>query len=154
MFSTQIERAVEEVAIAARETEKEFIFQTILPFAQRISEKIINKEELKKAFMQYQKENMEILWYQEEVKRLQARLKNSVELPCEIGSTVYVTMNRGLKTDVVPGTVRNVLRDSNNIWWLVFSDLWVDINFEDFGKKVFLTEAEAEQALAERKNNG
>lgn len=91
---------------------------------------------------------------QAEIKQLQARLENSVELPCEIGSTVYVTMNRGLKTDVVPGTVRNVLRDSNNIWWLVFSDLWVDINFEDFGKKVFLTEAEAEQALAERKNNG
>lgn len=77
---------------------------------------------------------------------LKARLEKSVELPCKVGDTVYVLIQRNATTKIVKGTVRNI-QHSYNAWWVEFSNLWVDKMFDDFGKTAFLTREEAEQAL-------
>lgn len=75
-----------------------------------------------------------------------------IELPCKVGDTVYVLIQRNVTTEIVKGTVKNI-QHSYNAWWVEFSDLWVDKMFDDFGKTVFLTREEAEQALKEREEN-
>lgn len=70
-------------------------------------------------------------------------------LPCKVGDTVHVLMKRGSSTEIAKGTVRNVRRCNDGVWWVEFYDLWVDIAFDDFGKTVFLTREEAEAKLAE-----
>lgn len=82
---------------------------------------------------------------------LRARLDKAVELPCEFGDTVYVLMQRNAITEIVKGTVKNIRRYSGDTWWVEFSDLWVDKTLDDFGKTVFLTEAEAQAKLEEMK---
>lgn len=85
-----------------------------------------------------------------ENEELKARLKNAIELPCKFGSSVYVLMQRGLKTDIVKSTVENIRRYSGDTWWVEFSSLWVDKTLDDFGKTVFITREDAEKALKER----
>lgn len=73
-----------------------------------------------------------------------------IEMPCKIGDTVYVLIQRNVTTEIVKGTVENI--QHYNTWWVEFSNLWVDKTFDDFGKTAFLTREEAEQALKEMEN--
>lgn len=87
-----------------------------------------------------------------EVAEMQRQLENSVKLPCKVGDTVYVLMERnGNPISVVQGTVRNILHYEDDTWWIAFHDLWRNISFDDFGKIAFLTREEAEKALSEVK---
>jgi hypothetical protein len=75
--------------------------------------------------------------------------KNTVELPCKVGDTVYrVKKRRGvwciLPREVVSITYR--LDYLHRVEWEIFST-----ETDTLGKTVFLTEAEAEQALAKMK---
>ncbi|WMI81923.1 hypothetical protein [Anaerotignum sp. MB30-C6] len=78
---------------------------------------------------------------------LKARLDKAVELPCKFGDTVYVLMQRNATTEVVKGTFKNVRRYDDDVWWVEFSDIWIDKTLDDFGKTVFLTKAEAQAKL-------
>ena len=70
-----------------------------------------------------------------------------IKLPCKVGDTVWVLMQQNAKTNIVKGTVKNVYRYEDNTWWILFSDLWIDKSFDDFGKTIFTTKPEAEKAL-------
>lgn len=64
-----------------------------------------------------------------------------VELPCKIGEELY-------RIKTVSGTkiVTKTQLNQNTFWRIVFNG--------EFGKTVFRTKEEAEQALKERENNG
>lgn len=68
-----------------------------------------------------------------------------LRLPCKIGDAVYVLMKRGNATvDIVKGTVGNIYHQKGGAWWVEFCDLWLDVEFKDFGETAFLTREEAE----------
>jgi hypothetical protein len=70
-----------------------------------------------------------------------------VELPCEVGQTVYYPYDYGNK--VLEKTVKKIVIEHENKW----VDVGVSfIPFENIGKTVFLSREEAAKALAERSN--
>lgn len=73
--------------------------------------------------------------------------------PCKIDDTVYVLMKRCNVTEIVKGTVKKVYSTIPGIWWIEFRDLWLDVEFKDFGETAFLTREEAESKLAEMEGN-
>lgn len=68
-----------------------------------------------------------------------------VELPCEVGQTVYVPYGYGNK--VLEKTAKKIVIEHENKW----VDVGVSfIPFENIGKTVFLSREDAEKALAAR----
>ena len=61
-----------------------------------------------------------------------------IELPCKVGDTVYGFFYPGRDTILVaPEKVENILIETEDEYYL----------FDDFGKKIFLTEEEAQNTL-------
>ena len=80
-----------------------------------------------------------------------------IVLPCKVGDTVYylttIDTEKELNiTEVFCGTVIGISLDRKNIWISVkyTNGLYYCHKSTDFGKTVFLTREEAEQALKER----
>ncbi|HEX2957877.1 MAG TPA: hypothetical protein VHO70_13660 [Chitinispirillaceae bacterium] len=103
----------------------------------------------------YQSKCEEVVALKKEVAEYQQKLADGrmVELPCKVGDFVYVLMQRNTVIEIVTGTVTNVSRFEDGVWYVEFSDLWLDVKFEDFGKTAFLTKEKAEQALKETKQS-
>ena len=78
-----------------------------------------------------------------------------VELPCKVGDAVYVIEDIAGEWKIIKDHVETIgigyYADGVNIYQ--FNGIKTDGYFEDFGKTVFLTREEAEQALKERENN-
>lgn len=83
--------------------------------------------------------------------------------PCKVGDTVYciVFCPAINKLSVLKGFVREIRITKNDITinivdceQIKYANLNINITCDDFGKTVFLTRKEAEQALKERENNG
>ena len=78
-----------------------------------------------------------------------------VELPCKVGDTVYVIEDIAGEEKIIQDHVETMgigyYADGINIYQ--FDGVKTDGYFEDFGKTVFLTREEAEQALKEREEN-
>lgn len=74
-----------------------------------------------------------------------------VELPCEVGQTVYCIP---FKNHIYEGTVAQVaierIKGKVMLGFLCYGGMCFDSR--DFGKTVFLTKEEAEKALKEREN--
>lgn len=94
---------------------------------------------LKEINKELQKENAE----------LKSRLEKSVELPCKVGDTVYF----GVKGYDPWYTYQNFIQ-KQEITMIILRDDFIQFQtasktycLEDFGKTVFLTKEEAEQAL-------
>ena len=72
-----------------------------------------------------------------------------VELPCKVGDTVYVVEKIADKWKIIKDHVETIdisyYADDVNLYQ--FYGIKTDGDFEDFGKTVFLTREEAEQAL-------
>lgn len=79
-----------------------------------------------------------------------------VALPCMVGDTVYVIESIAGEEKIIQDHVETLgigyYADGINIYQ--FDGVKTDGYFEDFGKTVFLTREEAEQALKEREKNG
>lgn len=77
-----------------------------------------------------------------------------VELPCMVGDTVYVIESIAGEDKIIQDHVETMgigyYADGINIYQ--WDGVKTDGYFEDFGKTVFLTREEAEQALKEREN--
>ena len=76
-----------------------------------------------------------------------------VELPCNVGDTVYLIKNH----NIYERKVTRIIFDPRTIIQLMAKDYVCyasHIGRNDFGKTVFLTREEAEKALKERENNG
>ena len=77
-----------------------------------------------------------------------------VELPCKVGDTVFVVEEIAEERKIIKDHVETIgigyYADGVNIYQ--FDGIKTDGYFEDFGKNVFLTREEAEQALKERNN--
>lgn len=75
-----------------------------------------------------------------------------VELPCKVGDTVYVIESIAGEEKIIQDHVETMgigyYADGINIYQ--FDGIKTDGYFSDFGKTVFLTREEAEQALKER----
>ena len=78
-----------------------------------------------------------------------------VELPCKVGDTVFVVEEIAEERKIIKDHVETIgigyYADGVNIYQ--FDGIKTDGYFEDFGKTVFLTREEAEQALKGRENN-
>lgn len=78
-----------------------------------------------------------------------------VELPCKVGDTVYVIESIAGEEKIIQDHVETMgigyYADGINIYQ--WDGVKTDGYFEDFGKTVFLTREEAEQALKEREEN-
>ena len=78
-----------------------------------------------------------------------------VELPCKVGDTVFVVEEIAEERKIIKDHVETIsigyYADGVNIYQ--FDGIKTDGYFEDFGKTVFLTREEAEQALKERESN-
>ena len=78
-----------------------------------------------------------------------------VELPCKVGDTVFVVEEIAEERKIIKDHVETIgigyYADGVNIYQ--FDGIKTDGYFEDFGKTVFLTREEAEQALRERGGN-
>ena len=78
-----------------------------------------------------------------------------VELPCKVGDTVFVVEEIAEERKIIKDHVETIgigyYADGVNIYQ--FDGIKTDGYFEDFGKNVFLTREEAEQALKERESN-
>lgn len=78
-----------------------------------------------------------------------------VEVPCKVGDTVYVIEDIAGEKKIIQDTVETIgigyYADGINIYQ--FDGIKTDGYFSDFGKTVFLTREEAEQALKERERN-
>lgn len=75
-----------------------------------------------------------------------------VELPCKVGDTVYLIKNH----NIYERKVTRIIFDPRTIIQLMAKDYVCYascIGRNDFGKTVFLTREEAEQALKESKND-
>ncbi len=72
-----------------------------------------------------------------------------IELPCNIGDTVYSTKQNKVDECYVV-SIQICTRVSITIRLATKYFIFYDVSGEDFGKAVFLTKEEAEQALAER----
>lgn len=72
-----------------------------------------------------------------------------VELPCKVGDTVFVVEEIAEEREIIKDHVETIsigyYADGVNIYQ--FDGIKTDGYFEDFGKTVFLTREEAEQAL-------
>lgn len=78
-----------------------------------------------------------------------------VELPCKVGDKVYVVEEIAGEAKIIQDVVETIgigyYADGINIYQ--FDGIKTDGYFSDFGKTVFLTREEAEQALKEREND-
>lgn len=75
--------------------------------------------------------------------------ENTVELPCKVGDTVYRVKKRRGVWCILPREVVSITYRLDHLYrvvWEIFST-----ETDTLGKTVFLTEAEAEQALAKMK---
>lgn len=73
-----------------------------------------------------------------------------IELPCKIGDTVYVVEDWGYRKEIKEReigviTLKGINDFSKEFWEDVYGGIFG--NFNDIGKTVFLTKAEAEAAL-------
>lgn len=73
-----------------------------------------------------------------------------IELPCEVGQTVYRTSGNYCGQEIYKGVVDQISigKDGTFLFWVYGHPLAFTV--DDFGKTVFLTKEEAEKALAER----
>ena len=75
-----------------------------------------------------------------------------VELPCKVGDTIYSIENIAGELTILKDHVETIgigyYAEGVNLYQ--FDGIKIDGYFEDFGKTVFLTREEAEQALKER----
>lgn len=79
-----------------------------------------------------------------------------VELPCKVGDTVYIIARISGKEEIIQDSVESFTISSfvDNTPIILFGGIETcDWDSSDFGKQVFLTKEEAEQALKERENN-
>ena len=67
-----------------------------------------------------------------------------LRLPCKVGSTVYYIDDYEIYSDKVDSI--NIRKENEEY---IFCIAFMDYRAEDFGRNVFLTREEAEQALAE-----
>ena len=78
-----------------------------------------------------------------------------VEFPCKVGDTVYVIESIDGEEKIIQDHVETMgigyYVDGINIYQ--WDGVKTDGYFEDFGKTVFITREEAEQALKERESN-
>lgn len=78
-----------------------------------------------------------------------------VELPCKVGDTVYVIEDIAGEWKIIKDHIETIgigyYADGVSLYQ--FDGIKIDGYFEDFGKTVFLTREEAEQALKEREND-
>lgn len=83
-------------------------------------------------------------------------------LPCKVGDALYMPWEYDWNTGIAIITVKKIVIDWEDCFYVetdLYSDseaFWEEYNygkfsFSDFGKTVFLTKAEAEQALAKMK---
>ena len=80
-----------------------------------------------------------------------------VELPCKVGDTVYSIARISGKEEIIQDSVESFTISSfvDNTPIILFDGIETcDWDSSDFGKQVFLTKEQAEQALKERENNG
>ena len=79
-----------------------------------------------------------------------------VELPCKVGDTVYIIARISGKEEIIQDSVESFTISSfvDNTPIILFDGIETcDWDSSDFGKRVFLTKEEAEQALKEREEN-
>lgn len=79
-----------------------------------------------------------------------------VKLPCKVRDTVYVLVemdDNGKYTRVKNDVVKSFYISPDNIPMVEFTYIWHDTQINDFGKSVFLTREQAEQALKEMEVN-
>ena len=80
-----------------------------------------------------------------------------VELPCRVGSIVYIIPTTGnrlkeiTKAECISFSIGGVLNTSNLLFCGTSKSYFA--GFDRFGKSIFLTREEVEQALKERENN-
>ena len=77
-----------------------------------------------------------------------------VKLPCKVGDTVYVLVemdDNEKYTRVKNDVVKSFYISPDNIPMIEFTYIWHDTYINDFGKSVFLTREQAEQALKQEK---
>ena len=79
-----------------------------------------------------------------------------VEVPCAVGDTVYVIENIAGEEKIIQDSVETIGIGyyADGVELYQFDGIKTDGYFSDFGKTVFLTREEAEQALKERESNG
>ena len=87
-----------------------------------------------------------------EIKQLQARLENSVELPCKVGDTVYEVLHYGGNNNtwctINPRKIREIVVTESSGWFVKCGRDFMDwLREEAFNKYWFLTKPEAEQQL-------
>lgn len=78
-----------------------------------------------------------------------------VELPCKVGDTVYIIARISGKEEIIQDSVESFTISSfvDNTPIILFDGIETcDWDSSDFGKQVFLTKEQAEQALKEREN--
>lgn len=75
-----------------------------------------------------------------------------VELPCNVGDTVYV-LHKQIVCDIVDGIDIEKFPDSSILYQIYCEKSRATYEFKDFGKIIFLTQEAAEQALKERESN-
>ena len=77
--------------------------------------------------------------------------------PCKVGDTVYSIQGfNGKVENCEPYTVTEIYVSEHDLICVHITDCWLftrNMYKEDFGKTVFLTKEEAEQALKEREQN-
>ena len=79
-----------------------------------------------------------------------------VELPCKVGDTVYIIARISGKEEIIQDSVESftISYFIDNTPIILFDGIETcDWDSNDFGKQVFLTKEQAEQALKERGNN-
>ena len=89
------------------------------------------------------------------------RSENVIELPCKIGDTIYLPWKWKDTSGIAILTVERISiteagQSIRTDFWSDDEDYWLAYNcgvfyFDDIGKIVFITKAEAEQALAKTK---
>ena len=79
-----------------------------------------------------------------------------VEVPCAVGDTVYVIENIAGEEKIIQDSVETIGIGyyADGVELYQFDGIKIDGYFSDFGKTVFLTREEAEQALKERESHG
>lgn len=80
-----------------------------------------------------------------------------VELPCTVGDTVYIIARISGKEEIIQDSVESLTISFfvNNTPIILFDGIKTcDWDSSDFGKRVFLTKEQAEQALLGREDNG
>jgi hypothetical protein len=78
-----------------------------------------------------------------------------VELPCKVGDTVYIIARISGKEQIIQDSVESIEISffADNTPIILFDGIETcDWDSNDFGKQVFLTKEQAEQALKERES--